>query len=80
MDVFADPSTPPMNSNDLDGPGEVPGMMAKILAELAATPADVLQDDVHRRFEFAVCRTCQRLILSNPLGRPRVTGNDGGGN
>jgi hypothetical protein len=34
--------------------------------------AEELQDQVHRRFEFKVCRACQLRFLANPLGKPRV--------
>ena len=34
---------------------------------------DDLQDQVHRRFEFKLCRPCQAKFLANPLGRPRGT-------
>jgi hypothetical protein len=33
--------------------------------------ADDLQDDVHRHFEYRLCRPCQRKFLANPLGKPR---------
>jgi hypothetical protein len=33
-----------------------------------------LQDQVHRRFEYKICRQCQVKFLANPLGKPRVKG------
>jgi hypothetical protein len=36
--------------------------------------ADELQDQVHRRFEYKLCRVCQMRFLVNPLGKPRGPG------
>jgi hypothetical protein len=66
IDVFADPATAKMDTNDL---GE--SSIAKLMEELKHLSADELQDQVHRRFEYKICRPCQRKVLVNPLGRPR---------
>jgi hypothetical protein len=36
-----------------------------------------LQDRVHRRFEYRICRGCQIRFLANPLGKPREKGVGG---
>lgn len=63
MDVFADP-TPPS-----DPPEET---YEQLLTQLALVSEQDAQDQVHRRFEFKVCPSCQLRILANPLGLPRV--------
>jgi hypothetical protein len=45
--------------------------MAALLEQMKHLTADQLQDDVHRRFEYRLCRPCQRGFLLNPLGKPR---------
>jgi len=46
--------------------------MQKLLAQMKHLSADDLQDQVHRRFEFRICRACQFRFLANPLGKPRT--------
>ena len=70
IDVFADPSTAKMNTNDLSE-----SAIASLMDELKHLSAEELQDQVHRRFEYKICRPCQRKFLANPLGRPRTTGS-----
>jgi len=70
IDVFADPATAKMNTDDF---GE--SAIAKLMDELKHLSADELQDQVHRRFEYKICRPCQRKVLANPLGRPRAGNN-----
>ena len=40
--------------------------------ELKGMSAEDLQDQVHRRMEFKLCRPCQMRFLANPLGKPRT--------
>jgi hypothetical protein len=68
IDVYADHATAKMNTNDL---GE--SAIAKLMDELKTLSADELQDQVHRRFEYKICRPCQQNFLANPLGRPRTS-------
>lgn len=68
IDVFADPSIPPIQTDDA---GDADESLAALLHELEHTSAEQLQDDVHRRFEYRLCRGCQRMFLANPLGLPR---------
>ncbi len=71
IDVFADPSVPAMSTDELSQLGSADAI-AQILEELKQYSADELQDQVHRRFEFKLCRPCQMKFLANPLGRPRT--------
>ena len=71
IEVYADPSLPPLDANDLqekDSEKE----LAALMAELKHYTADELQDQVHRHFEYRLCRACQRAFIANPLGQPRV--------
>ena len=70
IDVFADPSVPPTTAEELGG-ADFDQQVADLLEQMKHLSADDLQDDVHRRFEYRLCRPCQRRFLVNPLGRPR---------
>jgi hypothetical protein len=72
IDVYADPSVPPMSTEELEE-ADFDQTFAKLIEEMKHLSADDLQDDVHRRFEFRICRPCQRKFLANPLGKPRET-------
>jgi hypothetical protein len=70
IDVFADPAMPEMTSDELhtmDADAEI----ENLLEQMKSMNEDELQDQVHRRFEFKLCRPCQRKFLVNPLGKPR---------
>jgi hypothetical protein len=45
--------------------------MKELIEQMKDMSADDLQDQVHRRFEFKLCRVCQMRFLVNPLGKPR---------
>jgi len=70
IDVFADPSLPPTTADALAGT-DLAAEMAALVEQMKGMTADDLQDDVHRRFEYRLCRPCQRQVLANPLGKPR---------
>ena len=70
MDVFADPSMPPISSEELEET-DFDEALDKLLAEAKDMTADDLQDGVHRRFEFRLCPACHRRFLANPMGKPR---------
>jgi hypothetical protein len=70
IDVFADPSIPDMSTDDLEE-SDSEKTMAKLMHEMEQLSADELQDQVHRRFQYTLCRSCQKEFLTNPLGRPR---------
>ena len=50
---------------------EMDETLTKLLEQMKMMSADELQDQVHRRFEYKLCRACQRSFLVNPLGKPR---------
>ncbi len=70
IDVFADPSVPPMSIEELQSI-DFDQTVADLMEQMKHLSADDLQDDVHRRFEYRLCRPCQRQYLANPLGKPR---------
>ena len=77
VDVFAEPSVPPTTADEIDE-ADTENAMGTLIDQMKGMSADELQDDVHRRFEYPVCRACQRKVLANPLGKPRTrveTGN-----
>src|SRR5438445_6362942 len=67
IEVYADPSLPALDSNDLEEK-DSEKELAALMAELKHYTADELQDQVHRRFEYRLCRACQRAFIANPLG------------
>ena len=71
IDVFADPSVPPMTTEELAA-ADFDETLDDLLDQMKHLSADDLQDDVHRRFEYRLCRPCQRRFLANPLGKPRT--------
>ena len=70
IDVFADPSVPPVTADQLQAL-DASATIAELMEQMKHLSADDLQDDVHRRFEYRLCRPCQRRFLANPLGKPR---------
>src|SRR5438105_12295874 len=70
IDVYADPSMPPLDTAEL-AEQDPEQTMADLMAELQQYTADDLQDQVHRRFEYRICRECQMNFIANPLGKPR---------
>jgi hypothetical protein len=70
IDVFADPEMPAMTSEELAAM-EADSEIENLLEQMKGMSEDELQDQVHRRFEFVLCRACQRRFLVNPLGKPR---------
>src|SRR4051812_13958637 len=71
IEVFADPALPPTTSGEL-GSTDFDQAMKKLMDEMKGMTADDLQDQVHRHFEYTLCRACQARFLANPLGKPRV--------
>jgi len=70
IDVFADPTVPPLSTEELAAI-DFDQTAADLMEQMKHLTADDLQDDVHRRFEYRICRPCQRRFLANPLGKPR---------
>ena len=71
IDVFADPSMPPVTTDELQKQDYQQGL-DDLMTELNAYTTDELQDLVHRRFEYRLCRPCQMRFIANPLGLPRA--------
>ncbi|HYE17476.1 MAG TPA: hypothetical protein VEA69_03475 [Tepidisphaeraceae bacterium] len=70
IDVYADPAVPPVSTAELEEM-DVEAKLADLLKQMEGMSAEDLQDQVHRRFEFRVCASCQRGVIANPLGLPR---------
>ena len=70
IDVFADPEMPPATSEEMEEADYQEAMKA-LIEQMKGMSADDLQDQVHRRFEYKLCRPCQMRFLVNPLGKPR---------
>jgi hypothetical protein len=70
IEVFAEPSMKPATAEELAGI-DFDATYSELLDQMKHMTADDLQDDVHRRFEYRMCRPCQRRFLANPLGKPR---------
>jgi hypothetical protein len=70
IDVFAEPSMKPVTAEELAATDFVQSY-SELLEQMKHLTAEDLQDDVHRRFEYRLCRPCQRRFLANPLGKPR---------
>ena len=70
MDVFADPTIPPLSTAELEET-DFDETLDKLMKEMKDMTADDLQDGVHRRFEFRLCPSCHGKFLANPMGKPR---------
>jgi len=70
IDVFADPQMPAVTSEEMEE-ADYQAAMKELMEQMKGMSADELQDQVHRRFEFKLCRACQMRFLVNPLGKPR---------
>ena len=70
IDVYADPSMPGVTGDELEEM-DAEAKVADLIKQMEGMSADDLQDQVHRRFEYRICRGCQRRFLANPLGLPR---------
>jgi hypothetical protein len=71
IDVFADPEMPPVTSEEM-AEADYQQAMKELIEQMKDMSAEELQDQVHRRMEFRLCRACQMRFLVNPLGRPRT--------
>ena len=70
IDVFADPAMPPLDTEELNE-SDPEQTLAQLMDQMKEMSAEELQDQVHRRFEYKICRACQARFLANPLGQPR---------
>ncbi|MGA2498109.1 MAG: hypothetical protein ABSH20_10225 [Tepidisphaeraceae bacterium] len=79
IEVFADPSMPVLSQDEVDAL-DFDKTLSELLAEMNVMSADDLMDQVHRHFEFTICRACQIRFLANPLGKPRERSSGDGAN
>lgn len=70
IEVYADPAMPPVDLEALEET-DTAAQMQDLLEQMKHLNEDDLMDQVHRAFEFILCRACQRKFLANPLGKPR---------
>jgi len=70
IDVFADPSLPELSAEEV-AKLNFDQELKSLLEQMKHMSEEELQDQVHRRFEYKICRPCQIKFLSNPLGKPR---------
>ena len=70
IEVFAEPLMKPVSGEELAAT-DFDATYNDLLEQMKHMTADDLQDDVHRQFEYRLCRPCQRTFLANPLGKPR---------
>src|SRR2546423_1131991 len=68
IEVFADPAMPEMTAEELEE-ADFQQAMLELMETMKGMTADELQDQVHRQFEFKLCRACQMRFLVNPLGK-----------
>ena len=71
IEVYADPSLPSITAEELSR-NDSGSDMAKLIAELNQYSTEELQDLVHKKFEYRLCRKCQLKFNANPLGLPRA--------
>ena len=67
LEVYADPTLPDISADDLEEM-DYARRMQELLAEMEGLSSEELEDSVHWRREFRICRSCQRALLKNPLG------------
>ncbi len=70
IDVFAEPSSPPISAEELQE-ADFSQQLADLMQQLDGVTEEQMQDDVHRRFEYRLCPACHKRFLANPLGKPR---------
>jgi hypothetical protein len=73
IDVFADPSLPELSAEEV-AKSNFDEELRRLVEEMKHMSEEELQDQVHRRFEYRICRPCQVKFLANPLGKPRIKG------
>ncbi len=73
IDVFADPALPELSAEEV-AKSNFDEELKKLVEEMKHMSEEELQDQVHRRFEYRICRACQVKFLENPLGKPRGKG------
>jgi ribosomal protein L40E len=72
MQVYADPTLPPITSDDLEE-ADHDRRMADLLEEMQDLSEEQLEAAVHWERDFRICRPCQLDLFRNPLGAPPLT-------
>ena len=67
IEVYADPSLPDVSSDDLEET-DYAQRTADLLREMEGMSAQELEEAVHWKRDFKICRPCQVRLLKNPLG------------
>jgi hypothetical protein len=75
MQVYADPSLPPVTSDDLEET-DYTRRIADLLKQMESLTPDQLEQSVHWQAEFRICRPCQQTLIQNPLNSPPPTRAD----
>src|SRR5665213_829075 len=71
IDIFANPA---WSNSGLPSHGpDIQESIAHVIDEIKSRDVNDLQDGIHRRSEYRVCARCQRKMLANPLGLPRIS-------
>lgn len=70
IEVYADPSVPEMTAEEVEEL-DFEATMKQLMEEMKGFSAEELMDQVHRRFDYRICRGCQAKFIANPLGLPR---------
>lgn len=70
IEVYADPSVPPATGEEAEEL-DLDATMKQLIEEMKGFTAEELMDQVHRRFDYRICRPCQAKFIANPLGLPR---------
>ena len=68
IDIVADPSVPDLTTEELEET-DFDWKVGQLLDEMKDASAEELEDDVAKRLEYRVCRSCRRALIRNPLGR-----------
>ena len=66
IEVYADPAMPELSTDDLDEV-DVDAKVSGLIEQMREMTASELEDAVYKRFDFRLCRPCQRAYLTNPL-------------
>src|SRR4051812_2040077 len=70
IDVFFNPDMPEVTKEQLEEM-DFDEEFSRLVEQMQKLTPEEAQDQVHRRFEYAICWKCQRKLLANPLGLPR---------
>jgi len=67
VEVYADPSIPAVTSDDIEE-ADYERRMKELIGEMEGMSAKELEEAVHWRGEFKICRACQVEWIKSPLG------------